>query len=69
MAGLPHQNQSQHTRTVYVSSSPACAAVSHSPQMALKVSDLGHLASPWAVHKRWVQLLEEVGTSGGRGRF
>ena len=27
--------------------------------MALKCSDLGHLASPESVHRKWVQLLEE----------
>lgn len=29
------------------------------PQMALKLSDLGHLAAPLAVHLRWVRGLEE----------
>lgn len=28
-------------------------------QMALKCADLGHLASPETVHRKWVQLLEE----------
>ncbi len=28
-------------------------------QMALKCTDLGHLAAPWAVHQRWVAGLEE----------
>ncbi|GFH17337.1 phosphodiesterase [Haematococcus lacustris] len=30
-------------------------------QVALKCADLGHLASPRAVHKKWVCYLEEVG--------
>ena len=29
------------------------------PQVALKCADLGHLASPRIVHKKWVQYLEE----------
>ncbi len=29
------------------------------PQVALKCADLGHLASPRVVHKKWVQYLEE----------
>ena len=29
------------------------------PQMALKCSDLGHLASDWPVHRKWVAALEE----------
>jgi hypothetical protein len=28
-------------------------------QVALKCADLGHLASPEHVHRKWVQLLEE----------
>lgn len=28
-------------------------------QMSLKCADLGHLASPKEVHKRWVKKLEE----------
>jgi hypothetical protein len=28
-------------------------------QMALKASDLGHLAAPREVHKQWVAALEE----------
>ena len=31
----------------------------HVLQMALKAADLGHLTAEWAVHKRWVDLLEE----------
>ncbi len=29
-------------------------------QVALKCADLGHLASPRTVHRKWVHLLEEV---------
>ncbi len=35
-----------------------CSPPPH-PQAALKAADLGHLASPILVHRRWVTLLEE----------
>eukprot|EP00798_Chlamydomonas_sp_ICE-L_P002558 gene2558-2594_t len=28
-------------------------------EMSLKCADLGHWASPWKVHRQWVQVLEE----------
>lgn len=38
--------------------------VTRVPQMALKMADLGHLASSEEVHRQWVGRLQEVGVVG-----